>query len=135
MTGEHTVQVYYEDTDFSGLVYHANYLKFFERAREHMLGRERLVELWDVQGVGFVVYRASMNFREGAKFGDVLRIRTTVTLQSAYRACFHQSAWRDGGERPLVEAEIDLVCVDRSERLVALPDAVRSLIAEPDSGS
>ena len=76
-----------------------------------------------------------MNFREGAKFGDVLRIRTTVTLQSAYRACFHQSAWRDGGERALVDAEIDLVCVDRSEKLVALPDVVRSLLAEPSVGS
>ena len=36
----HEIQIYYEDTDHSGVVYHANYLKYFERAREHMLGVE-----------------------------------------------------------------------------------------------
>ena len=40
------IQIYYEDTDFSGVVYHANYLRFFERAREHILGADELVRLW-----------------------------------------------------------------------------------------
>ncbi len=55
---EHRVQIYYEDTDHSGLVYHANYLKYFERAREHMLGLAELRRLYDEDGVGFVVYDA-----------------------------------------------------------------------------
>ena len=49
----HRVQIYYEDTDHSGAVYHANYLKYFERAREHLLGTDELVRLWDVDGIGF----------------------------------------------------------------------------------
>ena len=124
----HRVNVYYEDTDFSGLVYHANYLKYFERAREHLLGRARLLELWETQGLGFVVYRADLTFREGARFGDELEVRSTVAIQSDYRAVFHQEAWRLGSDKPLVSSEIHLVCVDREQRLVRLPESVRSLM-------
>lgn len=129
MAGEphiHRVSVYYEDTDFSGLVYHANYLRYFERAREHFLGREHLVRLWNQDGIGFVVYRADISFREGARFGDELEIRTTVDVQSDYRAVFHQSAWRVGGTQAMVQAEIHLVCVDRDNKLIRLPPDVRA---------
>lgn len=62
----HAVQVYYEDTDLSGAVYHANFLKYFERAREHLLGPDELVRLWRDAGIGFVVYRCELRFREPA---------------------------------------------------------------------
>lgn len=123
-THTHPVSVYYEDTDFSGLVYHANYLKYFERAREHFLGREKLVDLWHTDGIGFVVYKADLSFREGARFGDELEVRTTVELKSEYRALFHQKVWRPGGAQPMVEGEIHLVCVDKSNKLVRLPHHV-----------
>ena len=120
----HRVSVYYEDTDFSGLVYHANYLKYFERAREHLLGREALVRLWRDDGLGFVVYRADIQYREGARFGDELEIRTAASLKSEFRAVFDQSAWRADGKRAMVEAEIHLVCVDKDNKLVRLPSRV-----------
>jgi acyl-CoA thioester hydrolase len=90
----HAVQVYYEDTDHSGVVYHANYLKYFERAREHFLGVSELVGLWETEGVGFVVYKAEMTFREGAVFGDALEIHTRVERESDYRLVFHQDVHR-----------------------------------------
>src|SRR5688572_15897252 len=99
----HKVSVYYEDTDFSGLVYHANYLKYCERAREHLLGRQELVRLYREEGTGFVVYRAELGFKEGAVFGDELEVRTTVELKSDYRAVFHQPVFRVGATTPLVE--------------------------------
>ena len=58
----HRVHIYYEDTDLSGVVYHANYLKYFERAREHMLGRAKLVQLLEEEGKGFVVCKCSLTF-------------------------------------------------------------------------
>lgn len=121
----HPVSVYYEDTDFSGLVYHANYLKYFERAREHFLGREHLVRMWNTEGIGFVVYKAEMTFREGARFGDELEIRTTVDVESDYRAVFHQAAWKPGGKAAMVDAYIHLVCVDKNNKLIRLPQDVR----------
>ena len=53
----HEVQIYYEDTDHSGAVYHPSFLKYFERAREHVLGIENLSRLWHEQGIGFAVYK------------------------------------------------------------------------------
>lgn len=114
------MQVYYEDTDFTGVVYHANYLKFFERAREHLFGPEELVRLYNEDGVGFVVYRAELRFREGMRHGDLLEVRTTATAPSEYRAVFSQSIWRDG-QGPKVEGTVELCCVDRAGKLVPLP--------------
>ena len=128
MTHVHPLQIYYEDTDVSGLVYHANYLKYFERAREHLLGVEELVRLWKVDGIGFVVYQCKMKFREGARFGDALEVRTTVRKASDYRAIFDQQVWRPGGERALVEGEVDLCCVDADGQLVRLPPKVLALL-------
>ena len=120
----HRVQIYYEDTDHSGAVYHANYLKYMERGREHLLGPSELVRLWEEDGVGFVVYKVALKYREPARFGDTLEIRTTVNAESEYRAIFQQDVWRPQGRTPLVEGEVQLCCVDRQNRLVPLPDMV-----------
>lgn len=114
------VQIYYEDTDFSGLVYHANYLKFFERAREHAIGREKLLHLWDA-GIGFVVYKIELTYREGAKFGDILDIRSTFELDGSYRLNFHQEAWLPDGKKAATKGLIQLVCIDGNGRLVPIP--------------
>ncbi len=125
-----TVSVYYEDTDHSGLVYHANYLKYAERSREHVLGREALVKLYRDEGIGFVVYKAEMVFREGARFGDELEVRTTVELASAYRLIFRQPVFRAGATSPLVEILIELVAVDAQNKLVRLPESVQGEVAK-----
>ena len=121
MTHIHKVQIYYEDTDFSGVVYHANYLKYFERAREHLLGVDRLVQLFQETGIGFVVYKVEVTFREGAVHGDQLEIHTSAKAASAYRIIFDQRVWRPGGKRALVEGEVHLACVDRNQKLVPIP--------------
>lgn len=116
------VQVYYEDTDHSGVVYHANYLKYFERAREDVIGPAALVTLWNERGLGFAVYKAGLNFLDGAAFGDRLDIVSTVRKDSDYRLVWHQEAWRPGAARAAVTAEIHLVCVDRGKNLRPLPE-------------
>ncbi len=120
------LRIYYEDTDHSGMVYHANYLRYMERAREHVLDPDWLVQLWERDGVGFVVYKAELTYREPARFGDELDVRTTVHRESAWRAIFHQDVWRVGGTSPLVEGRIHLVAVGRDGKLVKLPEAVTS---------
>jgi tol-pal system-associated acyl-CoA thioesterase len=120
----HEVRVYYEDTDLSGSVYHANYLKFFERAREHVIGPEVLRRLHEQRGLGFVVYEADLSFKRSAKLGDQLEVRTRVSRESDFRAIFEQDAYPLDGEDPYVESTIELVCVDENEDLVPLPDVV-----------
>lgn len=131
----HPVSIYYEDTDFSGLVYHANYLKYCERAREHLLGRERLATMFADTGVGFVVYKAEMTFKEGAVFGDEIEVRTTVDIVSDFRALFVQDIWRRGGASPLVQTKIHLVTVDKDNKLVKLPADVVAMARERFAGS
>lgn len=128
----HPMQIYYEDTDLSGVVYHANYLKYFERAREHLLGVDELVRLYYDDGIGFVVYKAELTFKDGARLGDSLEIRTIANAQSEYRAVFNQSVWRPGGKQALVEGVVQLVCVDKDNRLVPLPRSVINRLKPSD---
>lgn len=117
----HHVNIYYEDTDLSGVVYHANYLKYFERAREHMIGRKELVRLWDVDGIGFVVYKCALTFKKGARLGDEIEVRTIAKKDSPYRMTFDHSVWLDGESAPLVQGVVEMVCVDAEQKLVQLP--------------
>lgn len=130
------VQVYYEDTDFSGVVYHANYLRYFERAREHVLGAGELVRLWREEQKGFVVYKATQQFKEGAVFGDILEIRSVARLESEYRVVFDQRVHRKSDGKLLVDATIEMVCIDGQRRPVPIPmtEPLRELVkAAPDS--
>jgi tol-pal system-associated acyl-CoA thioesterase len=123
------VTVYYEDTDFTGMVYHPNYLKYFERAREEILGVERLAELWSTKGYGFVVYKVEMRFKEPAVHGDRLEIRTVVRAESEYRMVFDQTVWRTpSSPQPAVSGVVEMVTVDKGGRLVPIPEDILAWI-------
>jgi len=128
---EHRVsyKVYYEDTDSLGMVYYANYLKYLERGRTEFVGQlGRDIRQWNADGYYFVVYGLTMHFRKPAELGDVFEVVSTCALQSAYRALFRQRIERDG--QTLVEAEVEVVCLDRERRLCALPESIRALSAQ-----
>lgn len=115
------ITIYYEDTDFSGVVYHANFLKYFERSREEMLGIESLVSLYRDRGLGFVVHRVEMTFKAPAIHGDRLEVRTYGRKESDYRLSFDQSVWRIQGNVLLVQGQVQLVTIDRAGQLVPVP--------------
>ncbi len=115
------VQIYYEDTDHSGVVYHANFLKYFERAREQVIGTAELARLWKEEGIGFAVYKADLQYSEGVEFGELIDIRTTYKFDSEYRMIWHHEAWRNGGKKFAVSCELHLVCLDRNKKLRPIP--------------
>ena len=117
-----SAQVYYEDTDHSGVVYHANYLKFFERAREDIIGISKLSSMWHEQGIGFAVYKVNLGFHDGAVFGDLLDIKTTWEKQGDYRVVFFQEAWRPDATKPAVTCTLELVCLGPNKKLIPIPD-------------
>jgi len=131
----HEVMVYYEDTDLTGAVYHANYLRYFERAREHALGVDELVSLYREDGVGFVVYRVDLTYREPAVHGDLLEIVSRATLESEYRVTFDQRARRAADGKELVTGTVELVCVDAKGELVRLPDQVRRMMESANASA
>jgi len=111
-----TIRVYYEDTDTGGVVFYANYLKFFERARTEWLraagiGQQSLAETASVM---FVVRRTAVDYHAPAKLDDELKL--TVVVEKLGRASveFRQEAWRLGAGEPrlLASGVIKVGCVD-----------------------
>eukprot|EP00750_Incisomonas_marina_P016148 INCI1902.1.p1 GENE.INCI1902.1~~INCI1902.1.p1 ORF type:complete len:174 (+),score=16.23 INCI1902.1:115-636(+) len=115
------VRVYYEDTDCTGVVYHSNYLKYFERSREHLLGPEGLVDLFETSGRSFVVTTVTINFKQGAKYGDELEVRTRPAATSSYRLEFDQQVWNITTGQQVIAGTVQMVCVKRDLSLCELP--------------
>jgi acyl-CoA thioester hydrolase len=107
----HPLRVYWEDTDAGGVVFYANYLKFFERARTEWLrtlGFSQQQMLRD-ERVMFVVAATALRYRRAARLDDLLEV--TVTVAAAGRASLRlsQQAWRE--DELLAEGEIRIGCV------------------------
>jgi acyl-CoA thioester hydrolase len=107
------VRVYYEDTDFGGVVYYANYLRFFERARTEWLrslgvDQQRLAA---EDGLQFVVRRAEIDFLRGARLDDMLEVTVEVMERRHTYVRLRQCALR--GEEPMAEAMVQAACVRR----------------------
>lgn len=126
-----TYRVYYEDTDSIGLVYHANYLKFMERGRTEFVERTgRSIAEWNQAGVSVVVYAMKIKFRKPAKLGDRIDVVSRFSVNSEYRATFHQRIEREG--QVLVTAEVEVVCLGSDRKLCELPQEMQA-IAELDA--
>ena len=117
------VRVYYEDTDFSGNVYHAAYLHFFERGRTEVL-RELGVHHSELvkDGVAFAVRRMSIDFVAAAHIDDVLEVTTEIGSATAARLNLVQTVRRDGGE--IARAEVQVVAIRIGGGATRLPKAV-----------
>lgn len=121
-----TQRVYYEDTDFSGLVYHARYLHFLERGRTdylRCLGVEQSALIGiDEEGLVFVVHRMEIDFKAPARMDDVLEIRTTTTKAGGAKMVLEQGIRRDG--MLLIAAKVVIAVVNRSGRPRRLPEGL-----------
>ncbi len=112
----HPVRIYWEDTDAGGIVFYANYLKFFERARTEWLrscgnSQERLR---DENGIAFVVTDTSVRYLKPARLDDLLDVTVCVRHLGAARLSVMQQAWRaegDGTASLLCEGTIRVGCV------------------------
>ncbi|OUS23750.1 thioesterase [Gammaproteobacteria bacterium 45_16_T64] len=116
------VQIYYEDTDHSGVVYHPNFLKYFERAREHVIDSDRLSKLWKEKGLVFAVYKANLTFQEGVEFADICEVRTMYRLDGKFKSVWQQELWRPDGKRAAVIGEIEMICLDQNKQLQPIPE-------------
>lgn len=125
--GHRLVQrVYYEDTDFSGLVYHARYLHFLERGRTdylRCLGVEQSVLLTaDEEGLMFVVHRLEIDFKAPARMDDILTIVTATEKAGGAKMVLTQAIGR--GETPLIAARVSIAIVNGRGRPRRLPEAL-----------
>ena len=121
----HAVRVYYEDTDFSGRVYHASYLRFLERGRTEWL-RERGFEQRELAKGGSIVFavrRIEIDYLRPALMDDLLTIETATAAVSGATVNFRQSVIR--GEEILVGALVRVVALSNG-RPARLPKEMRA---------
>ena len=120
------VRVYYEDTDMGGIVYHANYLRFIERARSD----------W-VRGIGvdqnamreggliYVVRRIEADYLAPARFDEELLVTTSMHNVTPARMVLNQEVTRGG--QPLFRAQVTIVCITTGGKPARLPAEIRAL--------
>jgi acyl-CoA thioester hydrolase len=127
--GRHVLplRVYYEDTDFSGVVYHANYLRFFERGRTEFiraLGIDQRA-LHDLEKIAFVVRSMRLEFLLPALMDDLVRVETSAVEMRGPALRLSQTLVRDAAV--LTTGEVLVVCV-RAGRPCRLPEALRAAV-------
>jgi acyl-CoA thioester hydrolase len=133
------VRVYYEDTDFSGIVYHANYLRFMERARTNYLrligaDHRALFEqaAAEAPGFAFVVRHMTLDFKRPAHMDDLLEVVTTPEEVKGASVMLHQQVKR--GEDLLVDAHVQVAFVS-SGRARPIPKPLRiAMKADQEAG-
>ena len=123
------VRVYYEDTDTGGVVYYANYLKFFERARTEWLRNFGLNQdkLAQEEGLIFVVRRALLDFVRPARLDDMLEVTVEPLKLARVYVDLVQEARR--GTQLLARAEVRVACLNQqSFKPAAMPQFLRGVL-------
>ena len=106
------ITIYIEDTDFQGFVYHANYLKFFERARSDFLSSNKISQkTLRINNLAFVVKKINLNYVSAAELGDDLIIKTSVEKKSDARMIFSQKIINSSNKN-FVDGTIDICLIN-----------------------
>ncbi|MBS0169684.1 MAG: YbgC/FadM family acyl-CoA thioesterase [Nitrospira sp.] len=126
------IRIYYEDTDCGGVVYYANYLKYFERARTHYLEERGLsvAGLRD-QGTQFVVVHAELDYRSPGRYGETLVIETTLAEASQASFTFAHVVRERTSGRLVVEGSAKLVTVDEQLKVKRLDKPTLAALQGP----
>lgn len=128
MTHRFPIRVYYDETDMAGIVYHANYLKYIERARSdwvRALGIDQNV-MREEDGVVFVVRRIEADYHAPAKYDDEIEVRSSVQVVTGARLVMDQQVFRGG--MLLFQAVVTIVCVNMTGHPARLPANIRLML-------
>jgi tol-pal system-associated acyl-CoA thioesterase len=119
-------RVYYEDTDGGGVVYYANYLHFFERARTDYLRECGVVQskLKEKNGVIFVVKKCEINYKVSAKLDDVLVVEVIVDNVKKASLEMIEKMYRESDGKLLCEGQFLIACVSEGGKVVKIPKEI-----------
>lgn len=124
------VRIYYEETDFTGIVYHANYLKFFERGRTDFLRTVGIHHraLWAMDPpLAFTIRSIHLEFQAPAEIDDILEVHTRYRKVSGASIWAEQAIRRDG--KDLVTATVHAVCINQAGKPRRAPLTIREALA------
>ena len=124
------VRIYYEDTDFTGMVYHANYLRYFERGRSdffRIAGISHTELLGLEEPTAFTIVRIELDYKRAARVDDALLVRTTYDAVKGARLMVSQRITR--GDELIAEAKVQAVCIDMQGRAKRPPKGMVELLS------
>jgi acyl-CoA thioester hydrolase len=126
------ITIYYEDTDCGGVVYYANYLKYFERARTHYL-EDRGILVTDLlqDGTQFMVTHAEVHYRSPARYGHVLTVETCVADRSKATLTFSHTIRERTSRKIVVQGSATLAVVNLDGKLRRLPQSLLDMPEHP----
>lgn len=125
------IKIYYEDTDAGGVVYYANYLKYFERARTEFLESLGIkISNYAQKGIKFVVVRTEIDYISPAKLGDLLEIYTELIEIKKVSLTFKYEILRKEDKKLIVQGTTKLACVNNNLQLIKIPDEIHSLLSK-----
>ena len=123
------IRVFYEDTDAGGIVYYANYLKFFERARTEWLRELGINQsIFLQQNIGFVVRKVTTDYLASAKLDNLLTVKSEIRQLKRSSMVFFQEIV-DQDQKLICQAEVVVVCVDLSKaKPCAIPEPILGVL-------
>lgn len=125
-----TIRIYYEDTDAGGIVYYANYLKFFERGRTEFLRELNIEQDFLLEkNIAFVVRKVDMDCLKPARFNALLNVKTQITNHKKASLRFKQEIFHENGEL-LCQADTLIACINLQKmKPAAIPAEIIEVIA------
>jgi acyl-CoA thioester hydrolase len=122
------IRVYIEDTDAGGIVYHANHIRYFERARTEWLRAQGVSHYWDQRDYAFVVHQLSVEYHKPIFMDNLLQVTVEVHSCKSVSFTLRQSIYRD--EMRLASATVTLACLDQHLKPRRIPESIHDLIVK-----
>lgn len=124
------IRIYYEDTDLSGIVYHANYLRYMERGRTeffHAAGVERLAKLEGPDAFAWTLRKIALDYLRPARLGDMIEVRTKAVSLSGVRMCAEQDIYCNGQQ--LTHGSVEACIITMTGKPLRIPQETRDKLS------
>ncbi len=117
------VNIYYEDTDCGGVVYYANYLRYFERARtEYIKSKGISLADWQKKGIVFTVSKVEVTYLSPACYGETLLVSTEISEKKAASLTFYHVITNKPDNRTIVKGSAKMACINSNGRPTRFPE-------------
>jgi len=115
-------RIYYGDTDAGGVIYYANYLRYFEKSwYEYLLSRGLALTDWEEQGIYFIIKRVEVDYISPARHGEIIQVQTEVAEVTRASFTFHHRVIIKDTDRLLCEGANQMVCITAEGKLRRFP--------------
>jgi len=115
-------RIYYGDTDAGGVIYYANYLRYFEKSwYEYLATRGLALTDWEQQGIFFIIKRVEVDYISPARYGEIIQVQTKVSEVTRASFTFHHRVVLKDTERLICEGKNQMVCITAEGKLRRFP--------------